>query len=160
MLSSDRESYSQLVDTVVVGPVNLSSTEVNMVLGVNQELFNKSKKKRTDMIESGNKPTWLEKDKQESSKKMERVQSLPPLPLFGKRKHSNGTNSLGSSSNSSNNSMLRSALEKQFNLFSRFGGSETQGSRITLTQSDKWLRQAGVIDSWTITTIDTALAFR
>ena len=42
----------------------------------------------------------------------------------------------------------------------RFGGSETQGERITLTQSDKWLRQAGVFDAWNITTIDTALAFR
>ena len=42
----------------------------------------------------------------------------------------------------------------------RFGGSETQGQVITLTQSDKWLRQAGVLDTWTITTIDTALAFR
>ena len=42
----------------------------------------------------------------------------------------------------------------------RFGGSDTQGQVITLTQSDKWLRQAGVLDTWTITTIDTALAFR
>ena len=42
----------------------------------------------------------------------------------------------------------------------RFGGSETQGQVITLTQSDKWLRQAGVLDTWTITTIDTAIAFR
>ena len=42
----------------------------------------------------------------------------------------------------------------------RFGGSDTQGDRITLTQSDKWLRQAGVFDAWNITTIDTALAFR
>ena len=42
----------------------------------------------------------------------------------------------------------------------RFGGSETQGARMTLTQSDKWLRQAGVLDTWSLTTIDTALAFR
>ena len=42
----------------------------------------------------------------------------------------------------------------------RFGGSDTQGQVITLTQSDKWLRQAGVLDTWTITTIDTAIAFR
>ena len=31
---------------------------------------------------------------------------------------------------------------------------------MTLTQSDKWLRQAGVLDTWSLTTIDTALAFR
>jgi hypothetical protein len=31
---------------------------------------------------------------------------------------------------------------------------------MTLTQSDKWLRQAGVIDGWEVTTTDTAIFFR
>ena len=156
MLSSDKDGYSEMVDSVVVGPVNLTHTELNMVLGVNQELFNKSKKKRTDMIESGDKPAWLEKDKAETITRTETVQTTQP-PMFGKRRR--GTSSLGSTS-STMSSMMRSGLEKQFELFSRFGGSETQGRMITLTQSDKWLRQAGVIDSWGVTTIDTALAFR
>ena len=29
-----------------------------------------------------------------------------------------------------------------------------------MTQSDKWLRQAKVIDGWNVTTTDTAIAFR
>ena len=48
--------------------------------------------------------------------------------------------------------------------FSRFGhlNSQTraQGDLITLSQSDKWLRQAKVIDGWNVTTTDTAIAFR
>ena len=47
---------------------------------------------------------------------------------------------------------------------SRFGhlNSQTraQGDLITLSQSDKWLRQAKVIDGWNVTTTDTAIAFR
>ena len=29
-----------------------------------------------------------------------------------------------------------------------------------MTQSDKWLRQAKVVDGWNVTTTDTAIAFR
>ena len=59
-------------------------------------------------------------------------------------------------------SMVSSDLFLQFELFSKFGGSGgySEGSQITLSQSDKWLRQAKVIDSWHVTTTDTAIAFR
>ena len=164
MLSSDRESYSALVDQVVVGPVNISSTDINMVLGVNQEMFNNSKKKRSELIEAGNKPAWLEKD----AGKSERIQSLPniyqptmrKLSGYRRAKKTRSLGDTGGNSRASGHSLLRSGLERQFEMFSKFGGSETQGSLITLTQSDKWFRQARVIDSWSVTTIDTALAFR
>ena len=169
MLSSDRDNYNQLVDSVVVGPANVTSSDVNMVLGVNAEVYNRSRKKRTELIESGDKPSWLEKET--SSGRSQRLRSLPNISQYGKRKLSNAgyrqgratrslpSGSLGGSTGG-NNSLLRSALERQFDMFSRFGGSETQGNQITLTQSDKLLRQARVIDSWNVTTIDTALAFR
>merc|ERR1712218_607512 len=51
-------------------------------------------------------------------------------------------------------------LLAQFQMFSKFGESGSDGSQITLTQSDKWLRQAKVIDGWNVTTTDTAIAFR
>ena len=51
-------------------------------------------------------------------------------------------------------------LLEQFQIFSKFGNSTSDGSQITLTQSDKWLRQAKVIDGWNVTTTDTAIAFR
>ena len=34
------------------------------------------------------------------------------------------------------------------------------GQRISLNQSDKWLKQSDVIDNWNVTTTDTAIAFR
>ena len=34
------------------------------------------------------------------------------------------------------------------------------GQRISLNQSDKWLKQSEVIDNWNVTTTDTAIAFR
>ena len=51
-------------------------------------------------------------------------------------------------------------LEEQFTLFSRFGSIGFNGINITLSQSDKWLKQAGIIDGWNITTTDTAIALR
>ena len=75
----------------------------------------------------------------------------------------------------SDGSRSRSRLEQQFGLFARwdddnldslprFGhfNSQTraQSDLITLSQSDKWLRQAKVIDGWNVTTTDTAIAFR
>jgi hypothetical protein len=51
-------------------------------------------------------------------------------------------------------------LHQQFQLFSKFGESGSDGRQITLTQSDKWLRQAKVIEGWNVTTTDTAIAFR
>ena len=41
-------------------------------------------------------------------------------------------------------------------LFVRYAG----GQRISLNQSDKWLKQSDVIDNWNVTTTDTAIAFR
>ena len=51
-------------------------------------------------------------------------------------------------------------LLDQFQMFSKFGDSASDGSKITLLQSDKWLRQAKVIDGWNVTSSDTAIAFR
>ena len=60
----------------------------------------------------------------------------------------------------SSNSYSCPDLHGQFELFSKFGESGSSGSKITLSQSDRWLRQAKVIDGWSVTTIDTAIAFR
>ena len=51
-------------------------------------------------------------------------------------------------------------LHGQFELFSKFGQSGSSGTKIKLSQSDRWLRQARVIDGWNVTTIDAAIAFR
>ena len=49
-------------------------------------------------------------------------------------------------------------IQSHFELFSKFGDSGSNGSQITLSQSDRWLMKAKVIDGWNLTTIDTAIA--
>ena len=50
-------------------------------------------------------------------------------------------------------------LASQFRAFSKFGDSKSDGKMITLSQSDKWMKQAGVIDK-KITTTDTGIHFK
>jgi hypothetical protein len=50
-------------------------------------------------------------------------------------------------------------LKEQFKAFSKFGDVKSDGKLITLSQSDKWMKQAGVIDK-KITTTDTGIHFK
>ena len=48
-----------------------------------------------------------------------------------------------------------------FRIYAKVGGDRTSlGDTITLIQSDKWFKQAGIIDNWNVTSTDTASAFR
>ena len=60
-LTSDKETYSRIVDSVVVGPANVKAADIERILGINVEFFNKGKKKRKDLIEEGSKPSWTQK---------------------------------------------------------------------------------------------------
>lgn len=51
------------------------------------------------------------------------------------------------------------SLEQQFVNFAKFGDTKADGKTITLTQSDKWMKQAKIIDGKKITTTDTGIAF-
>jgi hypothetical protein len=63
---------------------------------------------------------------------------------------SNGSN--GSNEGSGN-------FKEQFKAFSKFGDVKSDGKFITLSQSDKWMKQAHVIDK-KITTTDTGIHFK
>ena len=52
------------------------------------------------------------------------------------------------------------SLKDQFTLFATFGSRGHDGRHITLSQSDKWMKQAGVVDGRTLTTTDTGILFR
>lgn len=69
--------------------------------------------------------------------------------------------SLNDSNGSSNGSTngADSDLKEQFKAFSKFGDTKSDGKLITLSQSDKWMKQAKVIDK-KITTTDTAIHFK
>lgn len=47
-----------------------------------------------------------------------------------------------------------------FKAFSKFGDPKSDGKQITLSQSDKWMKQAKVIDGKKITTTDTGIYFK
>lgn len=50
-------------------------------------------------------------------------------------------------------------FKEAFKAFSKFGDTKSDGKHITLSQSDKWMKQAKVIDK-KITTTDTAIHFK
>ncbi|ROT72448.1 TPPP family protein [Penaeus vannamei] len=52
-----------------------------------------------------------------------------------------------------------SSLREQFRNFSKFGDTKSDGKMLTLSQSDKWFKQAKVIDGKKLTTTDTAITF-
>ena len=52
------------------------------------------------------------------------------------------------------------ALKEQFEAFAKFGDKQADGKTIKLSQSDKWFKQAKVIDGKKVTTTDTGIAFR
>ena len=54
----------------------------------------------------------------------------------------------------------KAALKEQFEAFAKFGDKAADGKTIKLSQSDKWFKQAKVIDAKKITTTDTGIAFR
>lgn len=70
----------------------------------------------------------------------------------------NGKNN-GASSNGSAGAACSPEFKEQFKAFSKFGDTKSDGKLITLSQSDKWMKQAKVIDR-KITTTDTAIHFK
>lgn len=50
-------------------------------------------------------------------------------------------------------------FEENFKLFAKFGDPKSDGKHITLSNSDKWMKQAKVIDK-NITTTDTGIYFK
>lgn len=51
-------------------------------------------------------------------------------------------------------------FESNFKVFAKFGDPKSDGKHITLFNSDKWMKQAKVIDGKTITTTDTGIYFK
>jgi len=51
-------------------------------------------------------------------------------------------------------------LDDQFATFSRFGDTASDGKHITLSNGDKWMKQAKVVDGKKVTTTDTSICFK
>ncbi|OAD52080.1 hypothetical protein WN48_03035 [Eufriesea mexicana] len=66
----------------------------------------------------------------------------------------------GSSTPSSPGASQSGSFLANFKAFSKFGDPKSDGKLITLSQSDKWMKQAKVIDAKKITTTDTGIYFK
>lgn len=66
----------------------------------------------------------------------------------------------GSSAPSSPGAAQPGSFLGNFKAFSKFGDPKSDGKLITLSQSDKWMKQAKVIDGRKITTTDTGIYFK
>ena len=66
----------------------------------------------------------------------------------------------GSSTPSSPSATQPGSFLGNFKAFSKFGDPKSDGKLITLSQSDKWMKQAKVIDGRKITTTDTGIYFK
>lgn len=51
-------------------------------------------------------------------------------------------------------------LKENFKLFAKFGDTRALGETITLSNSDKWFKQAKIIDGKKVTTVDTGIYFK
>ena len=164
-VASDREGYQQLVDNVVVGPAAIKASDIEHLLGVNNDLYGRSKCRRKALMEGGHLPSWREEGGRVEGRSARTEKRRKPggrtirLQASPERK-GRGQDDRGAGSGGPQTSWRCPDLLFQFQMFSKFGESGSDGSQITLTQSDKWLRQAKVIDGWNVTTTDTAIAFR
>ena len=129
----DEASYMNLVEKLVMGPAPLRVSHMEQLLGINPDLVS-----RASISSSTSKPEQRRRRKEKSRE---------------------GTESEDTEFRRGNRD-TRVDLLDQFQMFSKFGDSTSDGSQITLTQSDRWLRQAKVVDGWNVTTTDTAIAFR
>ena len=151
-LGSEFDMYSKIVDSVVPGPAKVNVDDVENTLGIDGEAFAESNKKRNDLISGAIQLSWKKKVETTISGPRPRTKRTLSLPaLDGKCKLL---------MEDRNTQLHPTDLQDQFELLSKFGWSGSDGAKITLSQSDKWLRQAKVIDGWNVTTTDTAVAFR
>lgn len=52
------------------------------------------------------------------------------------------------------------SFRQLFRIYAKFGDSNRSGETITLTCSDKWLRQAKIVDNRRVSTTDTGIYFK
>lgn len=85
------------------------------------------------------------------------VEEIAALKIDAKAPAANGSN--GSPASPAPAAEGAATFKDQFKAFSKFGDVKSDGKLITLSQSDKWMKQAGVIDK-KITTTDTGIHFK
>ena len=169
-VSSSREAYLSLVESVVVGPASLRAADLEQLLGINSDLYSRARTRRKELVEGGLRPSWGEEGMPQKPQKTQKTErrgrgegrsvKLKTSPDRSQNVSQRRKTGGGCEERLQGTTWRCPDLHYQFQLFSKFGESGSDGRQITLTQSDKWMRQAKVIEGWNVTTTDTAIAFR
>ena len=126
-------SFQAIVDAIVVGPEAVRTAEAEDILGLNPDSILRARARSNMHHDDNDTQTSFEFDNPYDDNKR---------------------------SNKYNSRRLFMSMRDLFVTFARYGDPHASGQHITLSQSDKWMKQAGVIDNWNVTSTDTAIAFR
>ena len=158
-IRGQREAYLAVVDSVIVGPEVVRTAEAEDILGINPDLFMRARARKGltqpfgapggdfGSLGGPGPPGGLEAE--DSTSEYD--------PFYAASERGGGG---GGGGGGNRRSRLIMSLRDLFVYYARFGDNHSTGQHITLSQSDKWLKQAGVIDNWNITTTDTATYYR
>ncbi|XP_023320703.1 nucleolin isoform X2 [Eurytemora carolleeae] len=140
-IMKDRQAaLFSIIDSAINGPIQVSTEEASTVLGIKRETVEKVRK-----LSGLSKPGGARTENK--------------YPSNGSMGSRSSSGSYPSSFPPAKTGVLHH-LRDQFKIFSRLGDRRGKGKHITLTQSDKWLKQARVVDGRNITTVDTAILFK
>ena len=131
------------MDAIVVGPEVVRSSEAEDILGIGADVVYKARTKR-----GGGGHGDFEGEETNTSLEFD-----PDFPRPRYNHH-------GAGRAAQPRGGLILSLRDLFVFYARFGDPHNSGQHITLSQSDKWLKQAGIIDSWNVTSTDTAISYR
>jgi len=173
LLPERKAIYLSILDVAVNGPYLVEEQDAMIVLGVSE---NKMKKVKNIKIDT--EPDFLTVPDSSSSRSRVAIKANDNQLLrknsetnlkFGsahrrshQRAHSANTLLFNSDKKRDLSSMdgFAKRLREQFQNYSRHGDRKSDGQHITLSQSDKWLKQAKVIDGRIVTTTDSAITWR
>ncbi|CAB3262285.1 unnamed protein product [Arctia plantaginis] len=99
----------------------------------------------------------LERKMSDGAQTTKAVQEVTEGVKDVKLENGNASGAVNGTSNKEDGSI---SFKEAFKAFSKFGDPKSDGKTITLSQSDKWMKQAKVIDGKKITTTDTAIHFK
>lgn len=170
MLPERKAIYLSIVDAAVQGPNALEASEAVAVLGVSESTVGKVRKLAEDVealrAEEAEEKKEREKRKARSSRKVENKKetSTSSLPLSAhERSHQRSRSAQPLHRHRGEKAAGKDGIARhlldQFQEYSKLGDRRSDGSHITLSQSDKWLKQARVVDGRTLTSVDTAITW-
>jgi len=110
--------------------------------------------------EKENKPTKPPTSADSAKESINPEETEETMPENTTEKVQDNTSQNGDDNKKPETPVDKKALKEQFEAFAKFGDKSADGKTIKLSQSDKWFKQAKVIEPKRLSTTDTGIAFR